>query len=169
MITTNDPALAERCSILRQHGSKPKYYHKFVGGNFRLDALQAAILRVKLRCLPGWSESRRRNAQRYNKLLAEATVTRPVIRQYNESIFNQYVIRHPRRDELQTHLKNLEVGTEIYYPLPLHIQECFKDLGGKPGMLPVAEEAAKQVLALPIYPELTEEMQNFVADSIRRF
>lgn len=169
MIVTNDQALAERCAILRQHGSKPKYYHKFVGANFRLDAMQAAILRAKLPHLPAWSEARRRNAARYNKLLAGSGVTLPVIRSYNETIYNQYVIRHPRRDELRQHLQDKQIGTEIYYPLPLHLQECFKDVGGPPGSLPVAEQAAKEVLALPIYPELTEAMQGYVAESVRAF
>ncbi len=169
MIVTNDQALAERCSILRQHGSKPKYYHKFVGANFRLDAMQAAILRAKLPHLPAWSEARRRNAARYNQLLAGSGVTLPTIRPYNETIYNQYVIRHPRRDELRQHLQDRQIGTEIYYPLPLHLQECFKDVGGPPGSLPVAEQAAKEVLALPIYPELTEAMQSYVAESVRAF
>jgi len=169
MIVTNDQALAERCSILRQHGSKPKYYHKLVGANFRLDAIQAAILRAKLPHLPAWSEARRRNAARYDRLLAGSGVTLPVIRPYNETIYNQYVIRHPRRDELRQHLQDRQIGTEIYYPLPLHLQECFRDVGGPPGSLPVAEQAAKEVLALPIYPELTEAMQGYVAESIRAF
>lgn len=169
MIVTNDAALAERCAVLRQHGSKPKYYHKFVGANFRLDAIQAAILRVKLKHLPGWSDQRRRNAGRYNKLLADAPVTLPTVRDYNEMIYNQYVISHARRDALQAHLKEKEIGTEIYYPLPLHLQECFSDLGYTTGMLPVSEEAAKHVLALPVYPELTDEAQTYVADCIRSF
>ncbi len=169
MIVTNDAALGERCRLLRMHGAHPKYYHKRIGGNFRLDALQAAILRVKLKYLNDWSAARRRNAKRYDELLAGTAVTRPVIRDYNESIFNQYVIRHPSRDALREHVQKAGIGTEIYYPVPLHLQECFADLGGKPGDLPVSEEAARQVLALPIYPELTPEMQAYVAETIRGF
>ncbi len=169
MIVTNDAAIGERCRLLRMHGAHPKYYHKFIGGNFRLDALQAAVLRVKLRYLNAWSEARRRNAARYDELLRDAPVVRPVIRPYNESIFNQYVIRHARRDELRAHLQAAGVGVEIYYPVPLHLQECFAPLGGRPGDCPVAEEAARQVLALPIYPELTPEMQAYVAQCIRAF
>ncbi len=169
MITTNDAALGERCALLRTHGSKPKYYHKIVGGNFRLDALQAAILRVKLKHLNDWSAARRRNAATYDRLLDGAAVTRPVVRPYNEMIFNQYVIRSKKRDALRKHLEERQVGTEIYYPLPLHIQECFANLGGREGQCPVAEAAAREVLALPIYPELTGEQQQYVAQCIREF
>ena len=169
MVVTNDEERAERCRLLRQHGSKPKYYHKIVGANFRLDALQAAVLRVKLRHLPGWSEGRRKNAARYNVLLAGSNVTRPTIRDYNESIFNQYCIRHPDRDGLQAHLTEQGIGTEIYYPLPLHMQECFADVACKEGTLPVAEEAAKQIVALPIYAELTDEMLQHVAGAVKSF
>jgi len=169
MITTSDAALAERCMLLRMHGSQPKYYHKIVGGNFRLDALQAAVLRVKLKHLNDWSAARRRNAARYDALLDGAMVRRPVVRPYNEMIFNQYVIRHPRRDALREYLQSREIGTEIYYPVPLHLQECFRYLGGREGQCPVAEQVAREVLALPIYPELTEEQQQYVAACIREF
>ena len=169
MITTNDGALAERCRILRVHGSEPKYYHKFIGGNFRLDALQAAVLRVKLPHLDAWSETRRRNAARYDTLLAGTPAVCPTVRPYNEMIYNQYVIRHPARDALRAHLQANHIGNEVYYPVPLHLQECFSDLGYKEGSLPVAEEAARQVLALPVYPELSEEAQAYVADCIRQF
>jgi len=169
MITTNDAALAEKCRLIRTHGSKPKYYHKMVGANFRLDALQAAVLRAKLPHLPAWSEGRRRNAAKYDKLLAGGPVKLPVVRGFNETIYNQYCIRSTKRDALQQHLKDKGVGTEIYYPVPLHVQECFADLGYKPGSLPVSEEAAKQVLALPIYPELTDEQISYVAECIRAF
>ncbi|MGD8451003.1 MAG: DegT/DnrJ/EryC1/StrS family aminotransferase [Phycisphaerae bacterium] len=169
MVTTNDAALGDRCRILRAHGSKPKYYHKIIGGNFRLDALQAAILRVKLPHLNDWSEGRRRNAARYDELLAGAGVTLPVIRDYNTTIYNQYVIRSPYRDELRQYLTDHEIGSEIYYPVPMHVQECFADLGGKPGDCPVSEKAAAEVLALPIYPELTDEQLQFVAQCVREF
>ena len=169
MITTNDAALGEKCRLIRMHGSKPKYYHKIVGANFRLDALQAAVLRAKLPHLDSWSAARRRNAGMYNKFLAGAPVTLPVVREFNETIYNQYCVRSTKRDALQAHLKEKGIGTEIYYPVPLHVQECFADLGCKPGSLPVSEEAARQVLALPIYPELTEEQIRFVAESVRNF
>ncbi|HVP10890.1 MAG TPA: DegT/DnrJ/EryC1/StrS family aminotransferase [Phycisphaerae bacterium] len=167
MITTNDANLGEKCRLIRTHGSKPKYYHKIVGANFRLDALQAAVLRAKLPHLEAWSAARRRNAAVYDRLLAGAPVKTPVVRDFNETIYNQYCIRSTRRDALQQHLKQKEIGTEIYYPVPLHVQECFAELGYKPGSLPVSEEAARQVLALPIYPELTEEQIRYVADNVR--
>jgi dTDP-4-amino-4,6-dideoxygalactose transaminase len=169
MIVTNDAKLAEHCRVLRAHGSGRKYFHKIVGANFRLDAMQAAVLRVKLTYLSEWTEQRRRNARRYDGLLADAPVVRPTIRDYNKMIYNQYVIRHIERDELRSHLQSHEIGTEVYYPLPLHLQECFSDLGYKAGALPVSEAAAKQVLALPIYPEVTEEAQEHVAECIRSF
>jgi dTDP-4-amino-4,6-dideoxygalactose transaminase len=169
MITTNDADLAEKCRLIRTHGSKPKYYHKMVGANFRLDAIQAAVLRAKLPRLDAWSAARRRNAAKYDKLLAGGPVKTPVVREFNEMIYNQYCVRSTKRDALQQHLKQKEIGTEIYYPVPLHVQECFADLGYKPGSLPVSEEAAKQVLALPIYPELTGEQIKYVAESIRAF
>jgi len=169
MITTDDDAIAEQCSLFRNHGAKPKYYHKFIGGNFRLDAMQAAILRVKLPHLSAWSEKRRQNAAIYDKLLAGSAVTTPVIRPYNETIYNQYVIRHVQRDALKDHLQKKDIGTEIYYPVPLHVQECFANLGGKPGQCPVSEKAAKEVLALPIYPELSPEQLQYVAECIHNF
>jgi len=169
MITTNDGELAEKCRILRTHGSKPKYYHKTIGGNFRLDALQAAVLRAKLPHLESWSEARRRNARRYDELLAGTGIGLPTVRAYNTMIYNQYVIRCPRRDDLKKFLQEREIGTEIYYPVPMHIQECFAYLHGREGQLPVAEKAAREVLALPVYPELRPEQQEFVAASIREF
>ncbi len=169
MIVTNDAALAEACRVLRVHGGKPKYYYRMIGGNFRLDALQAAILRVKLRHLDAWSEARRRNAARYDALFADSAVGVPLVRPENVSIYNQYVIRVPRRDELKTALTEAGIGTEIYYPLSLHMQDCFAYLGYKAGDLPVSEKAAAEVLAIPIYPELTEPMQQYVAERILSF
>lgn len=169
MIVTNDDALAARCRILRDHGSQPKYYHKQIGGNFRLDALQAAVLRIKLRHLDGWSRRRAENACRYAGLLADAPIQCPVILDGNRSIYNQYVILAARRDALREHLTASGIGTEIYYPVPLHLQECFAPLGGKPGDLPHSEQAAREVLALPIYPELTETQQRRVAEAILAF
>jgi dTDP-4-amino-4,6-dideoxygalactose transaminase len=169
MIVTNDEKLAARCRVFRDHGANPKYYHKFIGGNFRLDAIQAAVIRVKLRRLDGWSAKRAKNAARYNKLFAGSVVKSPKIAPGNVSIYNQYVIRVPHREALREHLTAAGIGTEVYYPLPLHVQECFAALGGKPGDLPNAEQAAREVLALPIYPELTEAQQQRVASTILDF
>jgi len=168
MLVTDNDALAERCRILRVHGSEPKYYHKFIGGNFRLDAIQAAVLRVKLKHLDAWSEGRRCNAATYDRLLADLPITRPVIYPHNQSIYNQYTIRIPggRRDAVQKRLGEMGVGTEIYYPLPLHMQACFAYLGRKTGDFPVAEQAALDVLSIPIYPELTSEQMQAVAGAL---
>jgi dTDP-4-amino-4,6-dideoxygalactose transaminase len=170
MIVTQDPALGERMAIFRGHGSKPKYFHKWVGGNFRIDTIQAAYLSIKLKYLDGWSEQRRKNARLYDELLAGAKdVTRPAIRPHNVSIYNQYCIRVPKRDALMTHLKENGIGTEIYYPLCMHEQECFAYLGYKKGAFPNSERAAAESLALPIYPELREEQIRYVADTIKRY
>ena len=170
MITTQDEELADRLAQCRNHGSKPKYYHKWVGGNFRLDTLQAAGLIVKLRHLDDWSAKRRANAARYDELFAHAEkVVTPTIRDDNVTIYNQYVIRVPRRDELQAFLKERDIGTAIYYPLGLHEQECFADLGHKQGDFPESEKAAAETLAIPIYPELTDEQLCCVADRIKEF
>ena len=167
MIVTNDPALAERCEIMRNHGSKPKYFHKYVGGNFRLDPIQAAVLLVKLKHLPQWHEGRRQNAAYYDqKFAACEQVVRPHIEPWNYTIYNQYVIRVPHRDKVRDYLTKKDVGCEIYYPLPLHIQECFADLGYSKGDLPHSEAAANETLALPIYPELTREMQDYVVATV---
>jgi dTDP-4-amino-4,6-dideoxygalactose transaminase len=170
MITTNDPALGERLAVFHNHGSKPKYFHKFVGGNFRLDTIQAAGLLVKLRHLDAWSAKRRANAQRYSQLLAGVSEVRlPAVRDYNTSIYNQYVIRGPRRNELQAFLKDNGIGTEVYYPVSMHEQECFKGLGYKKGDFPNSERAAAESLALPIYPELSDEQLQYVAGQIKEF
>ena len=167
MVVTNDDALGERLNIMRNHGSKPKYFHKYIGGNFRLDPIQAAALLVKLKHLPSWHERRRANAARYNEAFKGSNkVVVPYVESWNYMIYNQYVIRVPNRDEVLNHLKEKNIGCEIYYPLPLHVQECFASLGYKKGDLPHAEEAAAQTLALPIYPELTAEMQQYVAASV---
>ena len=171
MTITSDPAVADKLQVLRMHGSKPKYYHHIVGGNFRLDALQAAVLRVKLQYLPGWSQARRANAERYRRLFKEAglldTVTLP--EDVPGHIYNQFVIRVPSRDKLQAFLKGKEIGTEVYYPVALHLQACFKDLGYREGDFPHAERAATETLALPIYPELTEAQQGYVVEQIKAF
>lgn len=169
MILTNDEALADRCRIMRNHGASPKYYHRCVGGNFRLDAIQAAVVRVKLRHLDAWSKRRAENARRYDALFSGSIVKTPKIAPGNVSIYNQYVLAVPRRDALREHLKARGIGTEVYYPLPLHLQNCFADLGGSPGDLPHCERAAREVLALPIYPELTEADQNRIAQAVLSF
>lgn len=170
MVTTNDAALAERVRLLRNHGAFPKYYHKFVGGNFRLDALQAAILRIKLKHLDSWSEGRQRNAALYRELFISAGLTQvglPYEAPDRRHIYNQFVIRVPRRDGVMACLKENRIGTEIYYPVPLHLQECFADLGHREGDLPASETAAKESLALPVYPELSDQDKARVVEVIR--
>ncbi len=169
MVVTCDEALYRRLLILRNHGSEPKYYHKFIGGNFRLDPIQAAALLVKLPHLDKWSQGRRKNAAYYTKRFEDTPVRTPAISPDCVSIFNQYVIEVPRRDELLAHLKEKQIGCEVYYPVPLHLQECFSYLGRGPGDCPQAEKAAGRVLALPIYPELTDEMKAYVVDTILEF
>ncbi len=173
MVVTDDEELAGAVRILRVHGSEPKYYHKVVGINSRLDALQAAVLRVKLRHLDAWTEGRQRNAKRYNERLknlrSSAGLVTPTEFGRGRHIYNQYVIRVPRRDALVEFLKSNGIGCEIYYPVPLHLQECFRDLGYREGDLPESELAARETLALPVYPELTEEMQDYVVETIGRF
>jgi len=212
MVTTSDEARADRLRCLRAHGSKPKYYHKLVGGNFRLDALQATIVNIKLRHLDSWSAARQQNADRYRKLFQEHSLSQvsvpaspdpssdpasrnpqpdqsedreqrtedrsssqPVSRISNPAsgnsyhIYNQFVIRVPRRDELKAYLKERGIGTEIYYARAMHVQECFSDLGYKVGDMPESEKAAAETLALPIYPELTDQQQQYVVETIAKF
>ncbi len=172
IVTTNSENRYERLTILRAHGSNPKYYHKFIGGNFRLDALQAAVVSVKLNYLDQWSAARQRNAQIYRRLFAEAGLERIQVPLEKESrhIFNQFVIKVPeKRDALRQHLLENGVGTEVYYPVPLHVQECFVRLGYRNGDFPFAEEAATHTLALPIYPELTDDQLMYVVDMIKDF
>ncbi len=169
MVTTNDEELYHKLFILRNHGSEPKYYHKLIGGNFRLDPIQAAALLVKLPLLDKWSQARRKNAAYYTKKFKDSIVGTPQISKDCVSIFNQYVIRVPRRDELLKHLQSQQIGCEIYYPVPLHLQECFAYLGCKQGDFPESEKAAREVLALPVYPELTSKMKDYVAKTILEF
>ncbi|PYX10829.1 MAG: transcriptional regulator [Acidobacteria bacterium] len=170
MVVTNEAQRAEKLRCLRSHGSKPKYYHKIVGGNFRLDALQAAVISAKLPHLDGWTTARQRNAKRYDQLLGEAglPVSLPAV-VTDRHIFNQYVIRVSERDQLQAHLKRNGVGTEVYYPVPLHLQECFAYLGYTAGSFHESERAAKETLALPVYPELTDAQAQFVVGCICEF
>jgi len=198
MVTSNDPELADRVKLLRNHGYRPKYYNKVVGGNFRLDAIQAAVLRVKLKYLDQWTEARQQNADLYRERFAEAELLiRPESLSYlrtgpnsdgivstlpdmrgvvlpteaadRRHIYNQFVIRSGRRDALMAFLKERKIGTEIYYPVPMHLQECFTNLGGKVGDFPASECAAVETLALPIYPELTKDMMSTVVEAISDF
>ncbi|MGQ9829958.1 MAG: DegT/DnrJ/EryC1/StrS family aminotransferase [Roseiflexus sp.] len=193
MVTTNDAALAERIRLLRGHGAHPKYYHKLIGGNFRLDALQAAVLRVKLKYLDSWTAGRQRNAATYRHLFTETGVTvdppscltagcrahsngacalspgnvvLPVEAPDRRHIYNQFVIRVAQREQVIATLKARQIGHEIYYPVPLHLQECFAYLGQRPGDLPASECAAATTLALPIYPELTDAMLAAVVEAV---
>ena len=194
MVTTSDREMAEKLKIIRAHGSKPKYYHQLVGGNFRLDALQAAVLSVKLKYLDIWTDKRRQNAAYYNSLFQQSGLadkefvnlpqavwedissrnfSNPQSQMGNPKfvghIYNQYVIRAKRRDELRAYLREQDVGTEIYYPLPLHQQECFAELGYKAGDFPESEKAASETLALPIYPELELVQMEYVVDRVNSF
>jgi len=190
MVTTNNDILYEKIKILRVHGGKPKYYHKVIGGNFRLDAIQAAVLNVKLPHLNEWSEKRRQNADLYNKLFIEANLAKETrVTEFNAEnklllpkavyrnekslinhhIYNQYVIRVEQRDELRKHLTKNEIGTEIYYPVPFHRQECFAYLNCRDEDYTNSNFAAEKSIALPVYPELTEQQIEFVVSKIKEF
>jgi dTDP-4-amino-4,6-dideoxygalactose transaminase len=175
MLTTNDVAMAERLRSLRAHGAKNKYFHEEVGINSRLDSLQAAILRVKLRYLDEWAEARRENARRYKELFMQTGLLENGLVVLPEShpdlfhVYNQYVLRAQDRDRLKQFLKDEGIGTEVYYPLSLHLQDCFKYLGYKNGDFPESERASNEALAIPIYPELEEEAQRYVVERIAAF
>jgi dTDP-4-amino-4,6-dideoxygalactose transaminase len=175
MLTTTDEALANRLSLFAAHGMEPRYYHQLVGINSRLDTMQAAVLYVKIQKLDEWNAARARNAERYHDLFADAnldqTVILPQTNKKHVHVWNQYTIRVPdgQRDTLRGHLAKANVGSEIYYPVPLHLQQCFEPLGYQVGSLPETERAAGEVLSLPIYPELTEAQQATVVDQIRRY
>ena len=172
MCVTNDPELAARLAMIRVHGMEPKYYHQLVGGNFRIDELQAAVLVIKLRHLDAWTRARQENACFYFGAFERAglkeIVTLPAALP-GRHIYNQFVIRAPNRDALKAHLGQSGVGTEIYYPVPLHRQQCFADLGYLAGDFPESERAAAETLALPIFPELGREQLQYVVDCIARF
>jgi len=168
-MTTNDGGLAEQLTILREHGASPKYYHRIIGINSRLDALQAGIILVKLPHLDRWHEGRRKNAAFYDEHLAELPVVLPRINDDCVSVYNQYVIRTDRRDGLREHLKELDIGNEIYYPVPLHLQECYSDLSYREGDMPEAEKAARETVAIPIYPQLTEDQLLEVISGVKSF
>jgi len=174
MVVSNNDQLAERVRLLRVHGATAKYYHRYIGVNSRLDALQAAVLLVKLRHLDEWSDMRRLNAERYDRLFAAANreglnIVTPRVQYTNRHIYNQYVIRAPQRDGLRGFLSKHGVGTDIYYPLPLHLQECYRTLGYHKGDFPESERAAEETLALPIFPELGEDQQEYVVEKIKEF
>jgi dTDP-4-amino-4,6-dideoxygalactose transaminase len=180
MILTNNEELAERARILRVHGAQNKYFHDMIGGNFRLDSLQAAVLHVKLKYLDGWSQKRQNNALLYDRLFKETGLTESGILQTPEAvykssgvpryhIYNQYVIRVQGRDDLQKFLASKGIATAIYYPLALHLQKCFADLGYKQGDFPETEKATSEVLAIPIYPELSADQQEYIVTSIKEF
>ena len=187
MVVTQDARRAESVARVRGHGAEPKYYHKVIGGNFRLDTLQAAVVLAKLRHLDAWTAARQRNAERYQHLFAETGLDIADSVEYGDQgmgsrdvilpssvvagrhIFNQYVVRTARRDQLKSALQEQGIGTEIYYPVPLHQQECFSGLGYKTGAFPESESAARETLALPIYPELSEQQARYVVQSIAAF
>ncbi|MBI9087101.1 MAG: DegT/DnrJ/EryC1/StrS family aminotransferase [Desulfobacterales bacterium] len=173
MVTTGSKDLYDRLRILRGHGASPKYHHKVIGGNFRIDALQAAIVNIKLRYLDRWTAARQDNARQYRELFGAAGLDARVVlpaEVQSRHIYNQFVIRVAEgRDALREFLLRSQVGTEIYYPVPMHLQQCFSDLGHGPGDFPEAEAAAAQTLALPIYPELTSDQLAFVVEKIQHF
>lgn len=169
MVVTDDPDLAELVRILRVHGSKPKYFHSIVGYNSRLDGLQAAALRVKLTYLDQWTEKRREHARIYDQLLKDLSVVTPHAEEYNRHIYNQYIIRVENRDGLRRHLTERNVGTALYYPLPLHLQECYRDLGFHEGDFPESERAAKETISIPVFPEMTHQQQEYVVEQIRNY
>lgn len=173
LITTHDPEVADRLRALRVHGSRSDYHHHLIGMNSRLDALQAAVLHVKLKYLDTWTEQRRRNAERYHELFQNAglldRITLPHVDQANYHVYNQFTIRTPKRDQLSTYLTQHGVGNKIYYPVPLHLQECYQVLGYRQGQLPVSEQAAKDVLSLPIYSELSPDQMAYVVETIQAF
>jgi dTDP-4-amino-4,6-dideoxygalactose transaminase len=170
LVATHDAELAERVAKLRVHGGRQMYHHEMVGTNSRLDALQAAVLRVKLRHLERWTEARRRNASAYADALAGLDgVALPRESPGTFHVYNQYTIRAERRDALRSYLQEKGIGTGVYYPVPLHLQPCFAELGGRKGAFPVAERLCEEVLSLPIFPELGEERLALVAEAIREF
>jgi dTDP-4-amino-4,6-dideoxygalactose transaminase len=173
LITTDNRRTAERLKMLRVHGSRSQYLHTVVGTNSRLDEIQAAVLRVKIKYLEGWTEKRIKNAERYNELFSQAGllgfVTPPAVPSSKRSVFNQYVVRARQRDRLRQYLQKNGIGTAIYYPVPLHLQKCFRYLDYRRGDFPVSEKAARQALALPVYPELKKSEIYYVVATIKRF
>ena len=169
LVTTNDESFAEKIKTLRDHGQKPRYFYKILGGNFRLDCIQAAVLSVKLKYLDEWNDKRRQNAVLYDNFFAGSEAKPPQIDSNNVSIYHQYTVTVPERDRLQEYLAEKEIGSAIFYPHPLHLQECFRQLGYNKGDFPVAERLCEDVLSLPIYPELKKEQIEYVANAILEF
>jgi len=167
MVVTNDPEMADLLRMLRVHGAKPKYYHSIVGYNSRLDTIQAAILGVKLKYLDGWTQKRREHAQVYDDAFKDSSITTPKEENFNYHIYHQYTIAVKNRDKLREVLKENQIGHDVYYPVPLHLQECYKSLGYKEGDLPVIEAKSREVVSIPIYPELTADEQNYVIQTIK--
>jgi dTDP-4-amino-4,6-dideoxygalactose transaminase len=167
MVVISDPQMDELLRMLRVHGAKPKYYHSMVGYNSRLDTIQAAILQVKLKYLDGWTQERRAHAQVYNQSFANLNIITPKEEEFNYHIYHQYTIAVKDREQLRQALKDKQIGHDVYYPVPLHLQECYKHLGYKPGDLPVTEQKSKEVVSLPIYPEMTAEQQNYVIETVK--
>lgn len=169
LVVTNSDALADKIKILRNHGQNPPYFYRIIGGNFRLDSIQAAVLTVKLNYLDKWNEKRRRHAALYDKIFADSPLKPPKVEPNNLSIYHQYTVTAPDRDQLQKFLTENEISSAVFYPKPLHLQECFADLGCREGDLPVAEKLCTEVLSLPIYPELTAEQVEYVAKTTLEF
>jgi dTDP-4-amino-4,6-dideoxygalactose transaminase len=169
MVTADDPEMAEMVRILRVHGSKPKYYHSTIGYNSRLDTIQAAILSVKLKYLDDWTKKRKEHAEVYNSAFKDLDMITPKEESFNYHIYNQYTIAVKNRDELRNYLKEKQIGHDTYYPVPLHLQECYRFLGYKKGDFPVSEKKAEEVVSIPIYPELTEQEQDYVISTIKEF
>jgi len=169
LVTTNSKNLAEKIKILRDHGQAPRYFYKVIGGNFRLDSIQAAVLSVKLKYLDKWNEKRRKNVALYDNIFADSPVKVPKINSNNVSNYYQYTITVPERDRLQKFLAENGIGSAVFYPKPLHLQDCFRELGYKEGDLPVAERLCREVLSLPVYPELKQEQIEYVADTVLKF
>lgn len=168
-LLTSDAALAKRARSLREHGSTQRYYHDEIGYNYRMEGIQGAVLGVKLKHLDTWTRERRRVAHRYHQLLADTPLKLPREAEFAQSAWHLYVVRHPRRDELKQHLQDYHIGCALHYPLPLHLQKAYAYLGHKPGDFPVAEQAARECLSLPIYPELTDAQIQRVAEAVHTF
>jgi dTDP-4-amino-4,6-dideoxygalactose transaminase len=169
MVTTDDKQVAEKISLLRNYGQKTRYTHLVKGLNSRLDEIQAAILRVKLKHLDDWNEKRRKHAKLYARMLQETDIVCPLEKDYAKHVYHLYVVRSKKRDRLQLFLEKRNVTTLIHYPVPVHLQKAYQDLGLARGTLPITEQAADEILSLPIYPELTEEQIERVTDSVRMF
>jgi len=169
LVTTNREDLAQKIRALRDHGQNPRYFYKMIGGNFRLDGIQGAVLTVKLKYLDGWNEKRRHNAALYDSIFADSPVKQPKLDANNISIYHQYTVTVSERDKLQKFLAENNIGSAIFYPKPLHLQECFSDLGYRLGDLPIAERLCNEVLSLPVYPELVQEQVEYAAKTVLKF